>query len=154
MGVGVRAGSAIATAGGGGAGAVGATATGSGSGSRFGSGAGSSCGGPLANTSSRPRASRFTSTAVSGGTCSSRLTSESVATISIRSSFAGVAASSAGSNPFDGVHEKRRPPANCPPKAAFMTETLATPPSRCTATIPGVPVTATRTASFRSVVVR
>jgi len=106
------------------------------------------------NTNSRPRASRRTSTDTSGGTCSSTLTSESVAAISIRSSLAGEAASRAGSNPSDGVQEKRRPPANCKPSDASMIDTRAAAPSRWTATIPGVPETDTRTARRWSAVVR
>ena len=92
-------------------------------------------------TSSRPRESRRTSTDTSGGTCRSTLTSEALAAISRRSSFAGVAARSAGSNPSDGVQEKRRAPAKRSPRSASMMETRATSPSRWTATRPGVPDT-------------
>ena len=79
-------------------------------------------------TNSRPRASRRTSTDTSAGTWRRTLTSEAPAAISSRSSFAGVAARRAGSNPSDGVHEKRRPPAKRRPSSASMIETRATRP--------------------------
>ena len=138
---------------GGAAGGTGATAA-SGAGAARATRSGSAGTAAPRKTSSRPRASRRTSTDTSGGTCRSTLTSEAPAAISRRSSFAGVAASSAGSNPSDGVQEKRRPPAKRRPRSASMMETRATSPSRWTATRPGVPDTRTRTARRESRVVR